>query len=205
MEQAVSSWQSLRFWDCTRRQQLPETKTRWTKHGLKAVAFRMNSTFPDPCSTGDTGMALLLMSTATRRSPSWFALQADLPRGTRCSPTARRELVPLLALQAVAWLTVLVAAFRRYTANKLASKLTIQAIETRAWAVPTLDMLPQVCKGAHVFHCWLGCAQVIEIHEVHGWLGQLTDRMSRIHVRHIPATSRIDAYDSTCTCMRLAT
>jgi hypothetical protein len=59
-------------------------------------------------------------------------------------------------------------------------------------------MLPQVCKGAHVFHCWLGSARVIEIHEVHGWLGQLTDRISQIHVRHIRATLRIAAFSSTC-------
>jgi hypothetical protein len=54
-----------------------------------------------------------------------------------------------------------------------------------------------VLKGVHVFHCWLGCAQVIEIHEVRGWLSQLADRISRFHVR-IAATSRADAHRTTC-------
>ena len=85
---------------------------------------------------------------------------------------------------------------RRYNANKLTRKFTIQTSETRAWAVPSVDTLPQVLKGVHVFHCWLGCAQVIEIHEVRGWLGQLTDRISRFHVRHIPTTARIGPYSS---------
>ena len=87
---------------------------------------------------------------------------------------------------------------RRYTANKLTRKFTIQTSETRAWAVPSVDTLPQVLKGVPVFHCWLGCAQVIEIHEVRGWLGQLADRVSRFHVRCIPANARIDAYSRTC-------
>ena len=91
----------------------------------------------------------------------------------------------------------------RYNANKLTRKFTIQTVQTHAWAVPSLDMLPQVCKGAHVFHCWLGSARVIEIHEVRGWLGQLTDRISRFHVRRIPATARIGPCSSAC--VRLAT
>ena len=91
----------------------------------------------------------------------------------------------------------------RYNANKLTRKFAIQTAPTHAWAVPSRDMLPQVCKGAHVFHCWLGSARVIEIHEVRGWLGQLADRVSRFHVRCIPATASIDAYSRTC--VRLAT
>jgi hypothetical protein len=90
----------------------------------------------------------------------------------------------------------------RYNANKLTRKFTIQTVQTHAWAVPSLGMLPQVGKGAHVFHCWLGSARVIEIHEVRGWLGQLTDHISRFHVRRIPATARIEPYSSTC--VRLA-
>ena len=89
----------------------------------------------------------------------------------------------------------------RSNANKLTRKFTIQTVPTHAWAVPSRDMLPQVCKGAHVFHCWLGSARVIEIHEVRGWLGQLTDRISRFHVRHIPATME----GRSSTCVRLGT
>ena len=74
---------------------------------------------------------------------------------------------------------------RRYTANKLTRKFTIHTSETRAWAVLSVDTLPQVLMGVHVFHCWLGCAQVIEIHEVQGWPSRLTDRISRFHVRRI--------------------
>ena len=62
-------------------------------------------------------------------------------------------------------------------------KLTVQAVETRAWAVLSVDMLPKVCKGSHVFHAWLGCARVIETSEVRGLWGKLTDRISRMHVR----------------------
>jgi hypothetical protein len=91
---------------------------------------------------------------------------------------------------------------RRYTANKLTRKFTIQTSETRAWAVLSVDTLPQVLKGVHVFHCWLGCAQVIEIHEVRGWLGQLADRVSRFHVRCIRATARVGPHSRTC--VRLA-
>jgi hypothetical protein len=65
-------------------------------------------------------------------------------------------------------------------------KLTVQAVETRAWAVLSVDMLPKVCKGSHVFHAWLGCARVIETSEVRGWRDTLIDRMSRIHVRRSP-------------------
>jgi len=76
---------------------------------------------------------------------------------------------------------------RRYTANKLTRKFTIQTSETRAWAVLSVDTLPQVLKRVHVFHCWLGCAQVIEIHEVQGWPSRLTDRISRFHVTAHPS------------------
>ena len=48
-----------------------------------------------------------------------------------------------------------------------------------------------------MFHCWLGCAQVIEIHQVQGWPSRLTDRISRFHVRRIPATATMDACSST--------
>jgi hypothetical protein len=92
---------------------------------------------------------------------------------------------------------------RRYTANKLTRKFTIETSETRAWAVPSVDTLPQVRKGVHVFHCWLGCAQVIEIHEVQGWPSRLTDRISRFHVRRMPAIATMDACSSTC--VRLGT
>ncbi len=86
---------------------------------------------------------------------------------------------------------------RRYTANKLTRKFTIETSETRAWAVPSVDTLPQVLKGVHVFHCWLGYAQVIEIHEVQGWPSRLTDRISRFHVRRIQAAATMDARSST--------
>ena len=74
-----------------------------------------------------------------------------------------------------------------YTEKQLTRKLTVQAVETRAWAVLSVDMLPKVCKGSHVFHAWLGCARVIETSEVRGLWGKLTDRISRMHVRRSPA------------------
>ena len=86
----------------------------------------------------------------------------------------------------------------RYNANKLTRKFTIQTVQTHSWAVPSREMLPQVCKGAHVFHSWLGSARVIKIHEVRGWLGQLTDCVSRFHVRRLPASARIEPYTSAC-------
>jgi hypothetical protein len=89
---------------------------------------------------------------------------------------------------------------RRYTANKLTRKFTIETRETRAWAVPSVHTLPQVLKGVHVFHCWLGCAQVIEIHEVQGWPSRLTDRISRFHVRRIQATARIGPHVAALKC-----
>ena len=122
------------------------------------------------------------------------------------SGSAKRYALPDL-LRAIAWgrkwSWFVAGGLRRYTANKLTRKFTIETSETRAWAVPSVDTLPQVRKGVHVFHCWLGCAQVIEIHEVHSWPSRLTDRISRFHVRRMPATAVMDACSSTC--VRLGT
>ena len=139
----------------------------------------------------------------SRRMEHWrhghgFAIAVDFEKERPylvcfASGSAKRCALPDL-LRAIAWgrkwSWFVAGGLRRYTANKLTRKFTIQTSPTRAWAIPSVDTLPQVLKGAHLFHCWLGCAQVIEIHEVRGWLGQLTNRMSRIHVRRIPAAAR---------------
>ena len=79
----------------------------------------------------------------------------------------------------------------RYNAKELATYLTVQAIETRAWTLPSVSKLPLAITGAHVFHVWLGLGRVLEISEVHGLRGLLTDRMTHIHVRRIPAATRM--------------
>jgi hypothetical protein len=79
----------------------------------------------------------------------------------------------------------------RYDANELVTHFTIEAVETRAWAPPSVDGLPLGLTGAHVFHAWLGLGRVLEVFEVRGLWARLSDRISRIHVRRIPAVMRM--------------
>ena len=81
----------------------------------------------------------------------------------------------------------------RYDADELVTHFTIEAAETRAWALPSVDGLPLPLglTGAHVFHVWLGLGRVLEVFEVRGLWARLSDRISRIHVRRIPAAVRI--------------
>ena len=65
--------------------------------------------------------------------------------------------------------------------------VTVQAVKTRAWAILSVDKLPQVFIGSRVFHTWLGLARVLDVFEVRGVRDHLTDRISRMHVRRIPA------------------
>jgi hypothetical protein len=71
--------------------------------------------------------------------------------------------------------------------------LTIEAAETRAWALPSVGglPLPLALTGAHVFHVWLGLGRVLEVFEVRGLRDRLSDGISRIHVRRIPAAVRM--------------
>ena len=78
---------------------------------------------------------------------------------------------------------------------------TIEAAETRAWALPAAPSvdelpLPLALTGAHVFHVWLGLGRVLEVFEVRGLWDRLSDRISRIHVRRIPAAVSEDAPDA---------
>jgi len=73
---------------------------------------------------------------------------------------------------------------------------TIEAAETRAWALPAAPSvdglpLPLALTGAHVFHVWLGLGRVLEVFEVRGLWDRLSDGISRIHVRRIPAVMRM--------------
>ena len=68
---------------------------------------------------------------------------------------------------------------------------TIEAAETRAWALPSVDGLPLGLTGAHVFHVWLGLGRVLEVFEVRGLRDRLSDGISRLHVRRIPAAVRM--------------
>ena len=79
----------------------------------------------------------------------------------------------------------------RYDADELQMHLSIEAAETRAWAPPSVDELPLGLTGAHVFHVWLGPGRVLEVFEVRGLWARLSDGISRIHVRRIPAAMRI--------------
>ena len=81
----------------------------------------------------------------------------------------------------------------RYDADELVAHFTIEAAETRAWALPSVGGLPSPLglTGAHVFHVWLGLGRVLEVFEVRGLWDRLKDRISRIHVRRIPAVMRI--------------
>ena len=69
----------------------------------------------------------------------------------------------------------------------------IEAAETRAWALPSVDGLPLPLglTGAYVFHVWLGLGRVLEVFEVRGLWARLSDRISRLHVRRIPAAVRM--------------
>ncbi len=79
----------------------------------------------------------------------------------------------------------------RYDADELQMHFTIEAAETRAWAPPSVDGLPLGLTGAHVFHAWLGLGRVLEVFEVRGLWARLSDCISRLHVRRIPAAVRM--------------
>ncbi len=81
----------------------------------------------------------------------------------------------------------------RYDADELVTHFAIEAAETRAWALPSVGglLLPLELTGAHVFHVWLGLGRVLEMCEVRGLWARLSDGISRIHVRRIPAVMRM--------------
>ena len=90
-------------------------------------------------------------------------------------------------------IAVLSVVLCRYDADELVTHFTIEAAETRAWALPSVDrlLLPSGLTGAHVFHVWLGLGRVLEVFEVRGLWARLSDRISRLHVRRIPAAMRM--------------
>ncbi len=79
----------------------------------------------------------------------------------------------------------------RYDADELMTHFAIEAAETRAWALPSVDELPLGLMGVHVFHVWLGLGRVLEVFEVRGLWDRLSDCISRLHVRRIPGALRM--------------